>query len=92
MTDQNKIPIQLVPPKDPGIKELGADKLARNTARFDQDAPVLRKPSWIRVRLPAGNAVANLKSRLRDSSLVTVCEEATCPNIHEASIRVQPPS
>ena len=83
VTDQNKIPIQLVPPKDPGIKELGADKLARNTARFDLDAPVLRKPSWIRVRLPAGNAVAKLKSRLRDNRLVTVCEEATCPNIHE---------
>ena len=83
VTNQNKIPIQLVPPKDPGIKELGADKLARNTARFDLDAPVLRKPSWIRVRLPAGNAVAKLKSRLRDNRLVTVCEEATCPNIHE---------
>jgi len=69
--------------KDPGMKELGADKLARNTARFDQDAPVLRKPPWIRVRLPAGNAVSSLKSRLRDNSLVTVCEEATCPNIHE---------
>ena len=71
------------PAAAPAVKELGADKLARNTARFDQDAPVLRKPSWIRVRLPAGNAVANLKSRLRDNRLVTVCEEATCPNIHE---------
>ena len=97
MTDQTKIPIRLVTDEDPlargnpdvagsgapAVKELGADKLARNTARFDQDAPVLRKPSWIRVRLPAGNAVANLKSRLRDNRLVTVCEEATCPNIHE---------
>ena len=83
MTDQNKIPIRVVAGKDPGAKELGADKLARNTARFDQDAPVLRKPPWIRVRLPAGNAVSGLKSRLRDNSLVTVCEEATCPNIHE---------
>jgi len=83
VTDQNKIPINIIPSKDPGIKELGADKLARNTARFDLDAPVLRKPSWIRVRLPPGNAVANLKSRLRDNRLVTVCEEATCPNIHE---------
>jgi lipoic acid synthetase len=83
VTDQNKIPINLVGQKDPGVKELGADKLARNTARFDQAAPVLRKPPWIRVRLPAGNAVANLKSRLRDNRLVTVCEEATCPNIHE---------
>lgn len=83
MTDENKIPIRITLPKDPGAKELGADKLARNTARFDQNAPVLRKPPWIRVRLPSGNAVADLKSRLRENSLVTVCEEATCPNIHE---------
>ena len=83
MTDQNKIPIRVAGQKDPGAKELGADKVARNTARFDSDAPVLRKPPWIRVRLPSGNAVADLKSRLRDNSLVTVCEEATCPNIHE---------
>ena len=88
MTDENKIHIRVPDSKaqgtkDPGAKELGADKVARNTARFDQDAPVLRKPPWIRVRLPAGNAVAALKSRLRENSLVTVCEEATCPNIHE---------
>lgn len=83
MTDQNKIPIKLVGQKQAGVKELGADKLTRNTAQFNQDAPVLRKPPWIRVRLPAGNAVANLKNRLRDNRLVTVCEEATCPNIHE---------
>jgi lipoic acid synthetase len=66
-----------------GARELGADKMARNTARFDRDAPRLRKPDWIRVRLPSGNAVQSLKSRLRANSLVTVCEEATCPNIHE---------
>jgi len=88
VTDENKIHIRVPDSKaqgtkDPGAKELGADKVARNTARFDQDAPVLRKPPWIRVRLPAGNAVAALKSRLRENSLVTVCEEATCPNIHE---------
>jgi lipoic acid synthetase len=69
--------------KQPGKKELGAAKVARNTARYDTDAPVLRKPPWIRVRLPAGNAVTDLKTRLRDNSLVTVCEEAPCPNIHE---------
>jgi lipoic acid synthetase len=57
--------------------------MARNTARFDADAPRLRKPPWIRVRLPSGNAVAELKARLRDRELVTVCEEASCPNIHE---------
>jgi lipoic acid synthetase len=73
-----KIPIKLS-----GNREVGADKMARNTAKFDADSPRLRKPPWIRVRLPAGNAVAELKAKLRGRQLVTVCEEATCPNIHE---------
>ena len=64
-------------------RQLGAEKMARNTASFDKDAPRLRKPPWIRVRLPSGNAVQSLKARLRERELVTVCEEATCPNIHE---------
>jgi lipoic acid synthetase len=87
MTDELKIPLQLataVSPSGPatGQKQLGDAKMARNTAQFD-DAPKLRKPPWIRVRLPTGNAVGELKQRLRSSSLVTVCEEASCPNIHE---------
>jgi len=83
VNEQPKIPIRVASPKEAGVKEQGADKLARNTAKFNQQAPTLRKPAWIRVRLPAGNAVAELKSRLRDNRLITVCEEATCPNIHE---------
>ena len=82
MTDQHTIPIR-IGGKEAGVKEVGADKLTRNTAKFDGQAPTLRKPPWIRVRLPPGNAVAELKSRLRDNRLVTVCEEASCPNIHE---------
>lgn len=79
----NEKPTGSIPIKIAGSKELGADKMARNTAKFDADAPRLRKPPWIRVRLPSGNAVATLKSRLRQRELVTVCEEAACPNIHE---------
>src|SRR6187399_1395801 len=66
-----------------GAKQLGGDKISRSPVTFDESAPVLRKPSWIRVRIPAGNAVARLKSKLRENRLVTVCEEASCPNIHE---------
>ncbi len=66
-----------------GEKMLGEDKIARNRAGFDAAVPMLRKPSWIRVRIPPGNAVAKLKSKLRANRLVTVCEEASCPNIHE---------
>jgi lipoic acid synthetase len=76
-------PTDRIPIKLSGNREVGADKMARNTAKFDADSPRLRKPPWIRVRLPAGNAVAELKAKLRGRQLVTVCEEATCPNIHE---------
>ena len=67
---------------EPGAKQVAGDKIARSPVQF-AEAPVLRKPSWIRVRIPSGNAVANLKSKLRENRLVTVCEEASCPNIHE---------
>ena len=66
-----------------GEKQTGENKIARSPVQFDSSQPVLRKPSWIRVRIPSGNAVAQLKSRLRENRLVTVCEEASCPNIHE---------
>ena len=65
-----------------GAKQLAGDKISRSPVQF-VDAPVLRKPSWIRVRIPSGNAVQALKAKLRDKRLVTVCEEASCPNIHE---------
>ncbi|RUL73170.1 lipoyl synthase [Dyella choica] len=76
------IPISVVSGA-PAEKQLGGDKIALNRAGFSTDVPTLRKPSWIRVRLPQGNAVQALKARLRENALVTVCEEASCPNIHE---------
>ncbi len=75
---KQSIPVTVV-----GKKQLGEDKISRNPVTFDANQPVLRKPDWIRVRIPAGNAVGKLKSQLRANSLVTVCEEASCPNIHE---------
>ena len=66
----------------PGVRQVAGDKIARSPVAF-VEAPVLRKPSWIRVRIPSGNAVANLKAKLRENRLVTVCEDASCPNIHE---------
>ncbi len=67
----------------PGAKQIARDKIARNPVTFDAERPLLRKPDWIRVRIPSSNAVPLLKARLRASSLTTVCEEASCPNIHE---------
>lgn len=67
---------------EPGVKQVADEKIARSPVQF-ADAPVLRKPSWIRVRIPPGNAVQKLKGKLRENRLVTVCEDASCPNIHE---------
>jgi lipoic acid synthetase len=48
------------------------------------DTPLLRKPDWIRVRVPAASAQFGETRRvLRERGLVTVCEEAACPNIGE---------
>ncbi|HEX7814067.1 lipoyl synthase [Dyella sp.] len=83
MSPSKAIPISVVSAAPAVEKQLGNDKIALNRAGFDTTTPTLRKPSWIRVRLPQGNAVQQLKARLRENSLVTVCEEASCPNIHE---------
>ncbi len=87
MTDatNKSIPLNLVDAGSlaPGAKQIARDKIARNPVTFDAERPLLRKPDWIRVRLPSTNAVELLKHKLRENALVTVCEEASCPNIHE---------
>ena len=47
------------------------------------DKPVLRKPDWIRVRAPGSPEWAETRDIVRENKLVTVCEEAGCPNIGE---------
>lgn len=49
----------------------------------DQIAFRSRKPEWMKVRLDTGPAFRRVRSTLRDLDLVTVCEEAGCPNISE---------
>jgi uncharacterized membrane protein YeaQ/YmgE (transglycosylase-associated protein family) len=47
------------------------------------DTPLLRKPEWIRVKAPGSATYHETVKIVRDSRLVTVCEEASCPNIGE---------
>ncbi len=47
------------------------------------DTPVLRKPDWIRVKAPVTQGYADTRKIVRENNLVTVCEEAGCPNIGE---------
>ena len=45
--------------------------------------PVPRKPSWIRVKAPTSNSFKFTSDIVKKYNLVTVCEEAACPNISE---------
>jgi len=47
------------------------------------ETPLLRKPEWIRVKAPGSAVYAETQKIVRDNKLVTVCEEAGCPNIGE---------
>ncbi|HVB90351.1 MAG TPA: lipoyl synthase [Beijerinckiaceae bacterium] len=47
------------------------------------DQPTLRKPDWIRVKAPGSALWAETRRIVKEKGLVTVCEEAGCPNIGE---------
>ncbi len=47
------------------------------------DNPIQRKPSWIRVKAPNHPVYHDTRNLIRHNRLVTVCEEAACPNIGE---------
>ncbi len=66
----------------------GANALERRMARagIDPDAGLAlsaRKPEWLRVKATMEDSYLGLQHRIRDLDLVTVCEEAGCPNIYE---------
>ncbi len=47
------------------------------------DTPLLKKPDWIRVRMPNSPVYNETREIVKSHGLVTVCEEARCPNIGE---------
>ena len=47
------------------------------------DNPIQRKPAWIRVKAPTSQGYKQTRDIIRENKLVTVCEEAACPNIGE---------
>jgi lipoic acid synthetase len=66
------------------MKQRGLEKLARIPVKIETSVQPIRKPSWIRIKLPTATAaVTHLKQLLRENKLVTVCEEAACPNLPE---------
>ena len=75
--------VQSVESYDPSAKQKAAAKLSRIPIKV-QGGEILKKPDWIRVK--AGSPTTRfyeIKDVLRQNKLVTVCEEASCPNIGE---------
>ena len=51
--------------------------------QLNERAQLLRKPPWLKVRLPYAEECRKIKSTLAELQLHTVCQEAACPNIAE---------
>jgi len=65
-----------------GVKQTSAEKVARIPIKIIPQ-PALRKPEWIRMKVPDSARFQEIKQVLRENNLHTVCEEASCPNIGE---------
>ena len=48
-----------------------------------QTNPIPKKPSWIRVKAPTSNLFKKTRDIIKKNNLITICEEAACPNISE---------
>jgi lipoic acid synthetase len=70
-------------PKIQGVKHRGAAKVARIPIKVIPSTTIKRKPAWIRAKAPTTPEVKQLRKILREQKLVTVCEEAACPNLGE---------
>lgn len=67
----------------PETHQRNSEKLARIPIKIEPTETPLRKPEWIRIKLPSGQETSRIKQLLRESKLHTVCEEAACPNLAE---------
>ncbi len=66
-----------------GVPLRGAEKVARIPIKIEPSSTIQRKPKWIRAKAPTSSEAQRVKRLLREHRLVTVCEEAACPNLGE---------
>ena len=65
------------------VIDLRARDLRHPEKRERAETPILRKPPWLRVKAPGSPGYMATRQIVKDHGLVTVCEEAACPNIGE---------
>jgi lipoyl synthase len=53
----------------------------------NKELETLRRPEWLKVKIPTGENYFSLKQLVQDKKLNTVCEDARCPNIAECWAR-----
>src|SRR5262245_55284148 len=78
--------MSVVPPVDTRSRRLRLKVLAGETAQAGHAEPLERlprHPPWIRMKMPAGDTFFELRERVKQLGLNTVCESASCPNIGE---------
>ena len=63
--------------------EAGKERPRHPEKAHRPDNPIQRKPDWIRVKAPTSKGYHETREIVREHKLVTVCEEAGCPNIGE---------
>ncbi len=68
---------------EPGVPLRRAEKVARIPIKVVPKDQPLKKPPWLKVKLPSASQAAKVRSMLRGNKLFTVCEEASCPNLPE---------
>lgn len=69
--------------KDSGQVAKLDNKDLKGFAKIQPKEKMMRKPDWIRVKAPISKGYQETKEILQSRKLVTVCEEAACPNIGE---------
>ncbi|MEX0923829.1 MAG: lipoyl synthase [Rhodovibrionaceae bacterium] len=66
------------------MADIETEKRVRHPEKAHKpDNPIRRKPEWIRVKAPTSQGYKETRDIIRENKLVTVCEEAACPNIGE---------
>lgn len=64
-------------------KQRNLEKFSRIPIKIVPLEAPLKKPDWIRVKLPLTGRFQEVKQLIKEHKLNTVCEEASCPNISE---------
>ena len=65
------------------MKKISKENVRHPEKVNNPDTQILRKPSWIRIKAPTSEGYKATKKILKNNNLVTVCEEANCPNVGE---------